>query len=169
MSVKGVQAKLRASGTSVINANNPNTILKPPTIKSLVQSFEKPLPLFKREDPQVNRKELGRWGEERAAEYLHKKGLNIIEHNYRCSIGEMDLIAYHGNTLVFVEIKTRRSLSFGLPAESVTSKKQKKYFKIAQCYMKEKGIKDVNCRFDVVEVMVNSDGSCQFNHIINAF
>lgn len=117
----------------------------------------------------MNSKQLGRWGEERAAEYLHEKGLNIVEHNYRCPIGEMDLIAHQDDTLVFVEIKTRRSLNFGLPAESVTFKKQRKYLKIAQYYMKEKGIADVNCRFDVVEVMVTPDGSCQFNHIINAF
>lgn len=117
----------------------------------------------------LNRKALGRWGEERTAEYLRDKGLNVLEHNYRCPVGEIDLIAQQDGTLVFVEVKTRRSLGFGLPAESVTFKKQKKYFKIAQYYMKEKGIKNFSCRFDVVEVMINHDGSCHFNHIINAF
>lgn len=117
----------------------------------------------------MNTKALGRWGEDRAAEYLEHEGLNVLERNYRCQVGEIDIIARQGNALVFVEVKTRRSLSYGLPAESVTLKKQMKYFKIAQCYMKEKGIKDLNCRFDVVEVILGRDGSCSFNHIVNAF
>lgn len=117
----------------------------------------------------MNAKELGRWGEEKAAEFLHNKGINILQRNYRCPAGEMDIIACQDDTLIFVEVKTRRSLNFGLPAESVTFKKRKKCVKIAQYYMKEKGMKDLSCRFDVVEVMITQDGSCQFNHIINAF
>ncbi len=117
----------------------------------------------------MNTKALGRWGEERASEYLSHKGLNVLERNYRCPVGEIDIIAQQDDALVFIEVKTRRSLDFGLPAESVTFKKQMKYFKIAQYYMKEKGIKDLNCRFDVIEVILDRDGSCQFHHIINAF
>lgn len=117
----------------------------------------------------MENKALGRWGEDKAVEYLHDKGLNILDRNYRCPVGEIDIIAMQDNTLVFIEVKTRRSLSFGLPAESVTFKKQVKYFKIAQYYMKEKGIKDWSCRFDVIEVILNRNGSCQFNHIVDAF
>lgn len=117
----------------------------------------------------MDTKSLGRWGEERAAEYLCHNGLNVLERNYRCPVGEIDIIAMQGNTLVFIEVKTRRSLRYGLPAEAVTFKKQMKYFKIAQYYMKENGIKDLNCRFDVVEVILGHDGSCRLNHIVNAF
>jgi len=117
----------------------------------------------------LNTKALGRWGEERATEYLSHKGLSVLERNYHCPLGEIDIIAQQDDVLIFIEVKTRRSMCFGLPAEAVTFKKQMRYFKIAQYYMKENGIKDINCRFDVVEVILNRDGSCQFNHIINAF
>jgi putative endonuclease len=118
----------------------------------------------------MNRKELGRWGEKMAAQYLiRKKRFDIIEYNYRCPIGEIDLVAHHNNILVFIEVKTRRSLAFGFPAESVNKIKQRKYVQLAQYYTKENGLTYADCRFDVVEVFVKHNGSCQFNHICNAF
>jgi|LFRM01.1.fsa_nt_gb putative endonuclease len=118
----------------------------------------------------MNRKELGRWGEEMASQYLiHEKGYHIIDRNYRCPIGEIDLVAIYQKTLIFIEVKTRRFLSFGLPAESVTRNKQRKYHLLSQYYMKEKGLYDLDCRFDIVEVFARPDGSCNLNHIINAF
>ena len=118
----------------------------------------------------MNRKELGRWGDEMATRYLtHEKGFRIIDRNYRCPIGEIDLIAFSQNTVVFIEVKTRRALSFGFPAESVPQSKQKKYYLLSQYYIKEKGLYGIDCRFDIVEVFAKSDGSCHFNHIINAF
>jgi putative endonuclease len=118
----------------------------------------------------MDHKSLGNLGEDMAAQYLaREKGFSIIERNYRCPIGEMDLVAYQDSILVFVEVKTRRSLSFGSPAESVTPRKQKKYSLLAQYYIKEKRLQNIDCRFDVVEVFMAHDGSCQINHIINAF
>ncbi|NLX70915.1 MAG: YraN family protein [Clostridiales bacterium] len=118
----------------------------------------------------MNHKELGRWGEEMAARYLtHEKGFRITDRNYQCRFGEIDLIAIKQNTLVFVEVKTRRYLNFGLPAESVTRTKQKKYHLLSQYYIKANGLYSFDCRFDIVEVYAKPDGTCQFNHIENAF
>ena len=79
------------------------------------------------------RKELGQKGEETAALYLRRKGYKIIEQNYRYSrLGEIDLIAQEGKDLVFVEVKTRSSLSFAEPEEAVNYQKQKRIIKLAQ-------------------------------------
>jgi len=110
------------------------------------------------------KKLLGRVGEQKAAEYLEKKGYKIIEKNYKTHVGEIDLIACDGQDIVFVEVKTRSSDAFGLPSEAVDSKKQEKYYKVADEYLLKTKKKDLSSRFDVIEI---ENG--QINHIINAF
>ncbi|HKM40245.1 MAG TPA: YraN family protein, partial [bacterium] len=80
-------------------------------------------------------KTVGKQGEEFAQRYLARLGYRIIERNFSCPIGEIDLIAQDGNTLVFIEVKTRSSLRFGLPEEAVTRTKQQKLRNVASYYL----------------------------------
>ena len=110
------------------------------------------------------KKFLGRAGEVRAADFLKKKGYKILKKNYKTHLGEIDLIAKDGDTLVFVEVKTRISDDYGSPSEAVNFKKQEKYYKVATEYLVREKLMDSPCRFDVVEI---ENG--QINHIFNAF
>jgi len=105
------------------------------------------------------RKALGSRGEDLAVQYLKKKGFKVIERNYRCSVGEIDLIAREKNTLVFVEIKARSSSEYGLPQEAVDRFKQKKMIEVARAYMAERHLKDdIIARFDVVAIHLTPTG-----------
>lgn len=111
------------------------------------------------------KKFLGRVGENKAAEFLKSKGYKILEKNYRKRSGEIDIIAKDGDTIVFVEVKTRADDSFGSPAEAVNKEKQAKYFKVATAYLVAKfNSEEINSRFDVIEI---EDG--KINHVENAF
>ncbi|NUN69295.1 MAG: YraN family protein [Bacteroidetes bacterium] len=94
-------------------------------------------------------------GEDAAAEFLRSNGYEIIERNYYYQHGEIDIIAKEGTTLAFVEVKTRRSSRFGAPEESVTPKKQELLRRTAEGYVAERNIGNVECRFDVVAVLMN--------------
>ncbi|MDR0850986.1 MAG: YraN family protein [Clostridiales Family XIII bacterium] len=121
-------------------------------------------------------KRLGRDGEAAAAAYLTRNGYRIIAENYRCKIGEIDLIAKKGNTICFVEVKSRRNLSYGRPCESVGVKKQQHIRRTASYFlMKEwKGL-GADCstgfRFDVAEVIFGETGAetAQIDYIEDAF
>jgi len=119
------------------------------------------------------RKCLGSAGEAAAAWYLEKKGWKILERNYRCRLGEIDLIALDGNVLVFVEVRSRSSASFGVPQESVGYKKQNKVRSVARYYMMGKKVKYQfsGCRFDVLAVKFNKESGKteSIEHIENAF
>ena len=110
------------------------------------------------------KKFLGRVGEEKAAEFLKNKGYEIIKANHRSHFGEVDIIAKDGDTIVFVEVKTRSGDGYGAPSEAVDYKKREKYFKIATDYLMREGLDDVNCRFDVIEIEKG-----EINHIFDAF
>ena len=108
---------------------------------------------------------MGRSGEKRAEKYLKKLGYKILARNFKTVVGEIDIIAKDGDTVVFVEVKTRTGDAFGRPSEAVDAKKRAKYVKVAQAFLvKNYKTTDVLCRFDVVET---EEG--QINHIINAF
>lgn len=112
---------------------------------------------------------LGRWGEEVAEEYLRsRKHYIIVYRNYRNTFGEIDLIVADSDTIVFVEVKTRRTKRCGAPAEAVDSYKQKKIIQVATAYLSRFGLWEHPCRFDVVEVMPAGEGF-EVNHICNAF
>lgn len=118
---------------------------------------------------ELNKKELGKWGEQIAAKLLRETGFNIIELNYRCRFGEIDIIASVKDQLIFAEVKTRSSLNFGLPSEAVNIKKRSKYYLLATYYVNEKKLYNHNIRFDVIEIMRDSEQSYRINHIPNAF
>lgn len=119
----------------------------------------------------VNKKTVGSVGEKIAAQYLSKKGYKILEKNFKCKIGEIDLIALYKNQIVFVEVKTRTSVNFGLPSEAVDFHKQQKIVKIAQVYIASSNFKQYQPRFDVIEVYLNPEKLTleKVNHILNAF
>ena len=99
------------------------------------------------------RSTLGERGERAACGFLKEHGYEILEKNYKCKIGEIDVIARRQGRLAFVEIKTRTSAQFGTPQEAVALKKQEKIFKVAQWYMKEKKLVKTPVAFDVVAVL----------------
>ena len=98
---------------------------------------------------------LGKAGEEIAFKKIKKLGYKCIERNYRCPLGEIDLIAKHGDYLVFIEIKTRKGRNIGYAKEAVNLRKQRQISKAALNYMKEKKCCDTKSRFDVVAVSIN--------------
>ena len=106
----------------------------------------------------TEKKELGRKGEEIALQFLKRKGYRIIERNYVCKLGEMDIIAREKDTLVFVEVKARTSTVFGPPQLAVNSSKQRQLSKVALNFLREKRIGDVKARFDVVAILLGPKG-----------
>ena len=95
----------------------------------------------------------GRAAEDLAAAHLMAKGLHILTRNYRVAGGEIDLIARHGNELVFVEVRSRRSAAFGSAAESVTAAKRRRILLAAQHYLMSLGLRvPPPCRFDIVSI-----------------
>ena len=102
--------------------------------------------------------------------YLKNLGYKILEKNFRCKCGEIDLIATNSGYICFIEVKTRYGTNFGIPAESVTYSKQHKIYKTAQVYISRKNIIDCNFRFDVMEVLLSHDNNdFLVNHIEDAF
>lgn len=109
----------------------------------------------------------GKRGELLANDYLKKNGYKIIEMNYRNQIGEIDIISYKDNILNFVEVKTRTSFKYGYAFEAVNRKKQNKIIKTSMVYIKWKNIKNIQFRYDIIEVYLM--GNIKINHIKNAF
>ena len=95
---------------------------------------------------------LGREGEKIAERYLKKKGYKLVERNYRCLSGEVDLIVLDRRVIVFVEVKTRSDDRFGTPFEAVEARKQQKMIRAAQFFLHAKGLQQREARFDVVGV-----------------
>lgn len=106
--------------------------------------------------PAKTRQARGRWAEQLALEHLQAQGLKILERNYRCSGGEIDLILRDGGTLVFAEVRYRARTDYGSAAESVDRRKQERILHCAQHYLQRRhpGC-EAPCRFDVVLVQGN--------------
>jgi putative endonuclease len=98
------------------------------------------------------KKEIGQKGENLAADYLQNAGYTVLERNYRCKLGEIDIIARDNDTLVFIEVRSRSSLAFGLPQESINRRKRHQISKVALEYMIRRKLKNIPARFDVVAV-----------------
>ncbi len=113
------------------------------------------------------RKTLGREGEDRAAEFLQKRGYKILDRNYHTRAGEIDIIALHDGAVVFVEVKTRTSDRYGAPELAVNRQKQRRMVRAALGYIKYKKIHQVPCRFDVVAI--TGEGGRELELIENAF
>jgi putative endonuclease len=101
----------------------------------------------------------GKKGEKIAADFLKKNGYRIIDKNFRCPLGEIDIVAREKSTIVFVEVKTRKSSELGYPEQAVGIKKQKKMSQLALWFMQKKKIIDVGARFDVVAITMLSSGN----------
>ncbi len=112
---------------------------------------------------------LGARGEDVAVSYLKKNGYKIVERNFRCVLGEIDIVAYDGKTLVFVEVRTRKSRQFGSPISSVSYRKQKKLISLANFYIKKHRLFDKPARFDVVGITLGEKDNCTVELVKNAF
>jgi putative endonuclease len=110
----------------------------------------------------------GKEGERIATAYLKKNGYRIIEINFRCPIGEIDIVAKDKDDLVFVEVKTRKSIALGYPEEAVGIRKQKKMSQLALWYMQKRKIADISARFDVVSIILIPENN-EVKLIKNAF
>lgn len=110
---------------------------------------------------------LGKLGEEIAVSYLKKRGYKIIETNFSCKFGEIDIIAEKDDTICFIEVKTRTNESFGSPIEAITPFKMKHIIKSVQYYILKRHLEDKEVRLDVLEVeMIH--GRANVNQIENA-
>jgi putative endonuclease len=118
----------------------------------------------------LNNKETGRLGENIARSYLVEKGYSILETNYSTRYGEIDIIAREERLVVFVEVKTRRGVSFGYPREAVDIHKQLKIRNMAEFYILRKKLSDIPMRFDVIEVFIDENNHTKSISLLkNAF
>lgn len=114
------------------------------------------------------RSSLGRNGEDLANSLYRRAGYQVVERNYRVPEGEIDLIARRGSTVVFCEVKTRRTDHWGAPVEAVAWRKQARLRRLAARWMRERGAGEAEVRFDVVSVVVR-DGRPEITHFPDAF
>jgi putative endonuclease len=116
----------------------------------------------------MERNALGRSGEAIAARYLERAGWTILDRNVRSRAGELDLIVLRRGVLAFVEVKTRRSRTFGAPVEAVTRLKAARVRRLAAAYLAERRVGARDVRFDVVDVLRDGAGF-RVTHIEGAF
>ncbi|QBJ98029.1 YraN family protein [Rhodococcus sp. ABRD24] len=112
---------------------------------------------------------LGAMGEELAVCRLTEVGLQILDRNWRCRHGELDVVAADGDTVVFVEVKTRSGLGYGSPAEAVTHAKQRRIRRLAQQWLAESERHWPQVRFDVVSVLVDRHREPDVTHLRAVF
>ena len=115
-------------------------------------------------------KDIGSYTENIAATYLLNNGYSILDRNYRNKFGEIDIICQKDNIIIFVEIKSRYTNSFGSPLESVSCHKQKKIILLSKFYILYKKLSDFNIRYDVIEIYLNHlNNTYEVNHLEDAF
>lgn len=112
--------------------------------------------------------DLGRWGEQKAAEYLEQKGYRVVERNWRMGHRDLDIVALDDATLVVVEVKTRTNNHFMEPELAVDRKKIRSLSTAANAFVRQRRL-SLSVRFDIVTVLGGEDDSCQINHIEDAF
>jgi putative endonuclease len=119
----------------------------------------------------LTKKELGEKGERLAADFLIENGFEIIERNYRYGRGEIDIIAKNPSDgfTAFIEVKTRQNLDYGEPEYAITKNKQKQIRKVAELYLYDKEIEELDCRFDVIAVLLEDSNNPSIKHYSNAF
>ena len=119
--------------------------------------------------PLLGQRPLGERGERAAARYLKRRGYKILSRGDRLVPGELDLVALDRNTVVFVEVKTRRSADAGHPAETVTPAKQRRLTRLAVTFLKRHGLLEYAARFDVIAVTWPEGRPPTIEHFPNAF
>ena len=103
---------------------------------------------------------IGQEAERQATEFLRRRGFRILETNVRFTVGELDIVAEDGPSLVFVEVRARHSTQYGSPEESVTFKKQRRVYRAAEMYLQTRNLKqDRPMRIDVVAIDLKPDGA----------
>ena len=110
------------------------------------------------------KRDFGNTGENLATDYLEKQGYTILERNFYCKQGEIDIIAKDKNEIVFIEVKSRSNKLFGIPSEAVTKQKIKHLFRTARYFLYKNKMINEYIRFDVVEILIKS-GKFNINHI----
>ncbi len=120
-------------------------------------------------EPVAPRRRLGNWGEGVAAIQLEAEGYAIVARNWRCAVGEIDIVARDGETLVFVEVKTRRGRAYGAPEEALTPRKAQKLLQLGAQYVYEQALGDINWRIDLVAIELDARGLLlRCDHVRNA-
>ena len=115
------------------------------------------------------RRRLGSEGESLALAYLKDKGLELVAKNYRCRLGELDLVMRQKEQIVFVEVRTKSSAAFGTGLESITSKKRTKLKMLAQQFLAHYGLQGSDIRFDIVSIQKPFHGPAVIEHLEGAF
>ncbi|MGW0174943.1 YraN family protein [Rhodococcus sp. NPDC003322] len=113
--------------------------------------------------------ELGAFGEELAVEHLVGRGMVVLDRNWRCRYGELDVIAEDGGAVVFVEVKTRTGRGFGTPAEAVTFAKQARIRRLAGLWLREQARGWARVRFDVISVLATPGCAPELTHLEAVF
>lgn len=108
---------------------------------------------------------VGQYGEQLAAEHLAKAGFTILERNWRCELGEIDIVARDGDALVVCEVKTRRGLGYGSPLESITYRKLSKLRQLLGRWLQQHSVRPAEVRIDVVAVLVPRNGAPTVEHV----
>ena len=117
----------------------------------------------------MHNRNVGKRGEAAAVRYLELRGYDVIDRNWTCPAGEVDIVARDGDWLVFVEVKTRTSLEKGFPSEAVDEEKRSRYEMIAAWYLKDNAYYDIPVRFDIVALLVAADDRALVKHYVDAF
>jgi putative endonuclease len=112
---------------------------------------------------------LGRYGEDVAARHLIQQGIVVLERNWRCPDGELDIVGREGRVLVVCEVKTRRGLAYGSPLEAVTPAKARRLRRLAGRWLAERDARPESVRFDVVSVLQPRRGAARVEHLRGAF
>ena len=108
---------------------------------------------------------LGRYGEALAARFLTQHGWSLLDRNWRCAAGELDIVAERAGIVAVCEVKTRRSLRFGSPLEAVTGEKAQRLRRLAAQWLASKGTTRADVRIDVISVLVDDAGFTHVQHI----
>jgi putative endonuclease len=119
--------------------------------------------------PKSGNSSLGSMGESIAATFLKGAGFSIVERNFRCVCGELDIIARDGRTIVFIEVKCRNNEIYGSPQLAVTAFKQRQISKAALVWLSKRRLYDAEARFDVVAILLREGALPEIEHIRNAF
>lgn len=117
----------------------------------------------------MERSEVGARGEDAAAAYLERIGMQVVDRNWRSGRGELDIVALDGDVLVLCEVKTRTTDSRGTPEEAVSPAKQRRLVRLAEAYLSAAGLEACSVRFDVVTIRVLGEDRALLRHHRNAF
>ncbi|MEV5962291.1 YraN family protein [Kribbella sp. NPDC051952] len=111
---------------------------------------------------------VGRYGEDLAARYLSSHGFAVLERNWRCELGEIDIVAREGDALVICEVKTRRGLNYGSPLESITYRKLTRLRKLAGRWLQSHELRPASIRIDIIAVLFDQNTAPTVDHVRGA-